>query len=67
MISERERFKEWLCRATEDISRLQLNTQLSKEQKLYAIRLNYGIISVLIKVAQGKAYMIGIPPINTSK
>lgn len=67
MICERERFAEWLHRAALDITILQSNPLLSKEQKLRAIRLNYGVISVLIKVAEGKAYMIGIPPITDCK
>lgn len=67
MISERERFAEWLRRTALDITILQSNPLLSKEQKLRAIRLNYGVISVLIKVAEGKAYMIGIPPITDGK
>lgn len=67
MICERERFAEWLRRAALDMAALQSNQLLSKEQKLQAIRLNYGVISVLIKVAEGKAYMIGIPPITDSK
>ena len=64
MICERERFAEWLRRVASDITTLQSKPLLTREQKLRAIRLNYGVISVLIKVAEGKAYMIGIPPIS---
>jgi hypothetical protein len=67
MISERERFAEWLRRAAIDIRYLQISQHLSREEKLRAIRANYGVISVLIKVAEGKAYMIGIPPITDVK
>lgn len=68
MITEKERIMEWLNRAADEISNLRKKPRLSKQKKLQIIRENYGIISVLIKVAKKEAYMVGVPPlVNTTK
>lgn len=64
MITEKDRLKEWLKRVSEEVYSLRRKPRLSSEKKLNAIRSNYNVISVLIKVAEGKAYMLGIPPLN---
>lgn len=68
MITEKERMMEWLDRAAQDIGDLKKKPRLSKQKKLQIIRENYNVISVLIKVANKEAYMVGIPPlVNTTK
>lgn len=68
MISEKERFKEWLHRAADEVSSLRKRPRLAKEKKIQLIRENYNVISVLKKVANREAYMVGTPPlINTTE
>jgi len=62
MISEKDRLKEWLERVADDISKLK-SANISKDEKLKSIRENYDILSVLTKVANGRAFMVGVPPI----
>jgi hypothetical protein len=64
MVTEKERMKEWLARAAQEVHDLRRKPRLSKEKKLAAIRSNYNVISVLIKVANREAFMIGVPPID---
>lgn len=68
MISEKEKFKEWLNRAAEEIIKLRKRPRLAKEKKIQLIRENYNVISVLKKVASREAYMVGTPPlVNTTE
>lgn len=67
-MTEKDRLKEWLTRAAEEVNTLRRKPRLGNDKKLAAIRDSYSIISVLIKVAEGRAYMIGITPIvDTTK
>jgi hydroxyethylthiazole kinase-like sugar kinase family protein len=67
MITEKERFKEWLSRAADEVNSLRRKPRLSKEKKLEIIRGNYSVINVLVKVANREAYMLGIPPVDTTQ
>lgn len=64
MVTEKERMIEWLKRSKNQVYNLRRKPRLSKDKALLAIRENYSIIGVLIQVAEGKAYMQGIAPIN---
>lgn len=64
MITEKERFKEWLSRVADDVYALRRKPRLSRDKKLEAIRSTYAVLSVLVKVANREAYMLGIPPIE---
>lgn len=67
MITEKERFKEWLSRAAKEVNELRRKPRLAKEKKLAIIRSNYNVISVLIKVAKKEAFMVGIPPLENTE
>lgn len=67
MISEKEKFKEWLKRAVDDVKELKKKPRLSRQKKIQSIRENYNVISVLIKVAKREAYMVGTPPLVDTK
>lgn len=60
--SNKDRMIEWLNRTANEVYSLRRKPNLGKEKALYAIRGNYSVISVLIKVAQGEAYMLGAKP-----
>lgn len=64
MITEKQRLMEWLDRAANEVNSLRKKPRLANNKKLDIIRSNYGVISVLIKVARREAYMIGIPPLD---
>ena len=63
MISEKDRIKEWLRRVASEINDVKA-TSISKDDKLDIIKNNYEVLSVLTKVATGKAFLVGVPPIN---
>ena len=63
MISEKERIKEWLHRVSNEVENIKLTTA-SKDDKLKMIQENYEILSVLTKVANGNAFMVGVPLIK---
>lgn len=67
MITEKERFKEWLSRAADEVNKLRKKPRLSKHKKLEIIRGNYSVINVLVKVANREAFMLGIPPANNTQ
>lgn len=64
MITDKDRFKEWLKRKADEIHELRKKPRLSKEKKLQMIRSNYDVITVLTKVANREAFMVGIPPLK---
>jgi hypothetical protein len=66
MVSNKDRMIEWLNRTADEVYALRRKPNLSKDKALYAIRGNYNVISVLIKVAQGDAFMLGIKPPDQS-
>ena len=66
MVTEKQRLEEWLKRVADDVYALRRKPRLSKEKKLEAIRSTYAVLSVLLKVANREAYMLGIPPIEPS-
>ena len=66
MVSDKERMAEWLKRAADEIHALRRKPRLSTDNCLEVIRQNYDVINVLTKVAQGKAYMKGIAPVDNS-
>ena len=55
MASEKDRMIEWLNRCKEQVQSI---------KTLDDLRSNYDTISVLMKVAEGKAYMKGIAPLK---
>ena len=55
MVSEKDRMIEWLNRCKEQVQTI---------STLNDLRSNYDTISVLTKVAEGKAYMKGIAPLK---
>ena len=67
MVTNKDRFQEWLKRAADNIYELRRKPRLSNEKKLEVIRGNYDVISVLTKVAKGDAFMLGIPPIDPAQ
>ena len=66
MVSNKDRMIEWLNRTADEVYALRRKPNLSKDKSLYAKRFNYNVISVLIKVAQGDAFMLGIKPPDQS-
>ena len=66
MVSNKDRMIEWLNRTADEVYALRRKPNLSKDKALYAIRGTYNVISVLIKVAQGDAFMLGIKPPDQS-
>jgi hypothetical protein len=65
MIGDKERITEWLTRAADEINSLRRKDTLPVDEHLQTIRQNYNIIQVLTLVAQGKAFMRGIAPLNS--
>lgn len=65
LVTNKDRFQEWLRRAADNIYELRRKPRLSDAKKLEVIRGNYDVIAVLTKVAKGDAFMLGIPPINS--
>jgi hypothetical protein len=65
MVTEKARLKEWLSRVALGVVELKSST-ISDSNKLKLIQENYGILSVLIRVANGNAYMVGVPPISNT-
>jgi hypothetical protein len=61
-MTENKRMEEWLRRVAIDIGTLKNASDLDKGTKLEKIKDSYQILSVMIKVAQGRAYMAGIQP-----
>lgn len=61
-MTENKRIEEWLRRVAVDIGTLKNNSNLTKSDKLDKIKDGYQILSVMIKVAQGRAYMAGVQP-----
>lgn len=53
---------EWLNRVADDVYALRRKPRLGTEKCLVAIRQSYDVISVLTKVANGDAIMLGIAP-----
>ncbi len=66
MVTDNERMVEWLQRSADQIHALRRKPRLSTEKCLESVRENYNVINVLTMVAENKAYMLGISPINTS-
>jgi hypothetical protein len=64
-MNETHRIAEWLTRVAADVTSLKDANTLTKEEKLHRIKSSYEILSVMIKVAQGRAYMAGIQPLGT--
>jgi len=64
MTTNKERMKEWLIRAADDINALRRKPRLAPDKKLQFIRQSYNVINVLTLVADGKATMMGIAPPN---
>lgn len=58
MVTEKERMIEWLQSAASQLDKV-VDSNLSHEERLLAIRHNYSVLDVLTKVASGKAYMTG--------
>lgn len=62
MVTDKDRIKEWLRRAADDINSLRRKNRLATDKKLNFIRQSYSVIFVLTMVAEGKATMMGISP-----
>ena len=54
--------QEWLHRVATDISSIKNSKKLSTRAKLQKVQNSYEILSVIIKVAEGRAYMAGVQP-----
>lgn len=63
MVTEKERIKEWLARVAANIEIIK-SQETSNLEKLNLIQENYEVLSVLIKVSKGDAFMVGVPPIS---
>ena len=63
-MTEKDRIAEWLTRVAVDLAGLKIENTLTKEEKLHKIKSSYEILSVMIKVAQGRAYIVGIQPLG---
>jgi hypothetical protein len=61
-MTENKRMEEWLRRVAVDIGTLRNTSDLTNITKLEKIKDSYQILSVMIKVAQGRAYMAGVQP-----
>ena len=61
-MTENKRMQEWLRRVAVDVGTLKNTSDLDNSAKLERIKDSYQILSVMIKVAQGRAYMAGIQP-----
>ena len=62
MITECEKIHEWLTRVSKEASLLGIIKRQSPAQCLTAIRNNYTILAVMVKVAEGKVRMQGAKP-----
>jgi len=65
MMNEAQKIQEWLYRVADDIQELRssyANGEVTHEQLLEMIQQNYEVLSVMVKVAKGKAYIRGITP-----
>lgn len=65
MVTEKDRMKEWLRRNANEINSLKKDANLGPMDKLHFIRQSYSIINVLTMVAENKAFMLGIAPLDS--